>query len=85
MSKRREPYMGILVRSSYNLWLPVLGETCSLVLARSGAIGLVSFLSLPLFVWSAFAPFDNLPLRFFLLIVGLVLQVITRSVSPGGK
>jgi hypothetical protein len=85
MSKSREPYLGILVRSGYILWLPLLGETYSLEIARSAAIGLVGYISLPLYVWSVFAPLDNLPLRYFLLIVGLALQVTTRSVSARGK
>ena len=85
MSKNREPHMGTLVRSGYNLWLPMLGETYSLALAPSGAIGLVGFLSLPLYVWSVFTPFDKLPFKIFLLIVGITLQLITRSVSLRGR
>ena len=77
--------MGTLVRSGYSLWLPMVGETYSLALAPSGAIGLVGFLSLPLYVWSVFTPFDKLPFKIFLLIVGITLQLITRSVSLRGR
>ena len=77
--------MGTLVRSHHKLWLPIVGETYSLALAPSAAIGLVGFLSLPLYVWSVFAPPEKLPLKFFLLIVGITFQLITRSVSLRGR
>ena len=77
--------MGTLVRFRYNLWLPVVGETYSLTLAPSRAIGLVGLLSIPLCGWSVFTPPDELPLKFFLLFVGIALQLTTRSVSLRGR